>query len=207
LNGPLHFLYALALITPRFSFYRKRLLHFIPFAVFYIYFLFPFYLKSGPLATENNLRGAPLAMRDTPTREAIAALHGMIDTDVAMKVSETSLQAPEWNHELVWFHGDLLCGNLLIKEGTLRAVIDFGALGVGDPACDLMAAWALFSDESRDVFRAELKVDETTWVRGRGHALSQAAIFIPYYLNTNPIGVGRARNQIDAVLKDYRANN
>ena len=77
-----------------------------------------------------------------PTREAIAALHGMIDTDVAVKVWETALQAPEWDHDPVWFHGDLLCGNLLVKEGTLRAVIDFGALGVGDPACDLMAAWA-----------------------------------------------------------------
>ncbi len=66
------------------------------------------------------------------------------------------------------------------------------------------ARWGLFSGESRDVFRAVLAVDDATWARGRGHALSQAVIFIPYYLNTNPIGVGNARCLIEEVLSDYR---
>lgn len=101
----------------------------------------------------------------------------------------------------------MLPGNLLVERGRLSAVIDFGGLGVGDPACDLIIAWGLFSGESRDVFRAALAVDDATWARGRGHALSQAVIFIPYYLNTNPVGVGNARRMIDEVLADYRASN
>ena len=158
----------------------------------------------GPLAAHNS-RGAPLAVRDTVTREAIAALHGMIDADSALAVWETALQAPEWDRAPVWFHGDLLPGNLLFEQGRLSAVIDFGGLGVGDPACDLMIAWGLFSGESRDVFRTALAVDDATWERGRGHALSQALIFIPYYLDTNPVGVGNARHMIDEVLADLKS--
>ena len=160
----------------------------------------------GPLAGRAGLsRGGPLATRDAYTREAIAALRGMIDTDAATAAWEAALQTPGWNHPPVWFHGDLLPGNLLFREGRLSGVIDFGALGVGDPACDLMIAWNLFSDESRDIFRATLAVDDATWARGRGWALSQALIFIPYYLNTNPVGVACARRAVDEVLADHRA--
>ncbi|PLS78153.1 MAG: phosphotransferase, partial [Chloroflexi bacterium] len=149
----------------------------------------------------------PLATRDTATREALAALQGMIDGAAATAVWEAALQAPPWHRAPVWFHGDLLVGNLLFERGRLSAVIDFGGLGVGDPACDLMLAWSLFAGESRDVLRAALAVDDATWTRGRGHALSQALIFIPYYMDTNPVGVGNARRMIDAVLADYRANS
>ncbi|MDP8947241.1 MAG: phosphotransferase, partial [Actinomycetota bacterium] len=145
----------------------------------------------------------PLAMRDTYTREAIAALRGMIDVGAVTAAWEAALRAPEWNRSPVWFHGDLLPGNLLVEGGRLSAVIDFGGLGVGDPACDLMIAWGLFSGESREVFRAALAVDDATWVRGRGCALSWALIFIPYYLDTNPVGVGSARRVLDEVLADH----
>ncbi|HKP51994.1 MAG TPA: aminoglycoside phosphotransferase family protein [Chloroflexia bacterium] len=156
----------------------------------------------GPLAVDRNSRGIPLAMRDAPTREAIASLHGILDTNAVTAAWEATLQAPEWDRAPVWFHGDMLPGNLLVQRGRLTAVIDFGGLGVGDPACDLMIAWALFSGESREVFRATLQVDDATWARGRGHALSQALIFIPYYLDTNPVGVGNARRAIAEVLAD-----
>lgn len=158
----------------------------------------------GPLAVNHNLRGVPLVTRDTATCEAIAALQGLIDTDAATAVWEASLGALEWDRAPVWFHGDLLPGNLLFERGRLNAVIDFGSLGVGDPAPDLMIAWGLFSGESRDVFRAALAVDDATWARGRGHALSQALIFIPYYLDTNPVGVRNARHAIDEVFTDHQ---
>lgn len=160
----------------------------------------------GPQAVEHNLRGVPLKMRDAQTRTAIAALRGMIDAEAAIRIWEDALLASEWDRAPVWFHGDLLSGNLLVYQGRLSAVIDFGGLGVGDPACDLMIAWSLFSGESRDVFRAALAVDEATWARGRGQALSQAVIFIPYYLNSNPVGVDNARHMIDEVLGGYKAN-
>jgi aminoglycoside phosphotransferase (APT) family kinase protein len=147
-------------------------------------------------------RGEPLATRDAGTRDAIASLAGMFDVRALTAAWEAALAAPAWNGPPVWVHGDLLPGNLLVEGGRLSAVIDFGGVGVGDPACDLIIAWGLFSGESRDAFREELKVDDATWARGRGHALSQALIFIPYYLNTNPVGVSTARRTIEEVLAD-----
>ncbi|MBI4197826.1 MAG: aminoglycoside phosphotransferase family protein [Chloroflexi bacterium] len=159
----------------------------------------------GPPAGPQNLsRGAPLIVRAARVHESIEALRGMIDIDAATEAWEAALQAPVWHSPPVWIHGDMLPGNLLVEKGRLSGVIDFECLGVGDPACDLMAAWALFSGESRDTFRSALSVDDATWMRGRGWALSWALIFIPYYLRTNPVGVRVARRTIDEVLADHR---
>ena len=115
---------------------------------------------------------------------------------------DTALQAPAWEREPVWFHGDMLPGNLLFRQRRLHAVIDFGALAAGDPACDLMIAWGLFTGDSRVAFRRALGVDDATWERGRGFALSQAVIFIPYYRDTNPVGVAYAQHTIAELLAD-----
>ncbi|ABU60247.1 aminoglycoside phosphotransferase [Roseiflexus castenholzii DSM 13941] len=155
-----------------------------------------------PPGADDLARGKPLALRDPSTRQAITALDGMIDARLATVVWEDALRTPVWDCAPVWFHGDLLPGNLLFWQGRLHAVIDFGTLGVGDPACDLMVAWNLFSRDGRKLFRDALGVDEATWARGRGWALSQALIFIPYYLYTNPIGVSCAQRTIEEVLAD-----
>ena len=156
----------------------------------------------GPRAADHGLRGAPLSGRDAATREAIAVLDSTIDTAAATAIWEDALRAAEWNRPPVWFHGDLLPGNLLVAGGRLSAVIDWNGLGVGDPACDLVIAWALFAGESRAAFRAVLGVDDAMWARGRGHALSQALIFIPYYLHTNPLGVAYHWRTLNALLAD-----
>jgi aminoglycoside phosphotransferase (APT) family kinase protein len=124
----------------------------------------------GPLAAEHGLRGVPLATRDWATRKAIGQLRRMIDVAAALGVWEAALEADEWEGEPVWFHGDMLPGNLLFETGRLRAVIDFGGLGVGDPAPDLMIAWNLFAGESRRAFREALGVDGATWARGGGRS-------------------------------------
>lgn len=162
----------------------------------------------GPLAAEHGLRGVPLAPRDGAVRENIAALRELnllddSEVNTALAAWEAALAAPNWDRPPVWFHGDLLPGNLLFQQGHLHAVIDFGGLGVGDPAPDLMIAWALFAGKSRAAFREALGVDDTTWARGRGHALAQAVIFIPYYVETNPVGVAYARRSLGEVLEDY----
>lgn len=158
----------------------------------------------GPPAGPHNFsRGVPLAMRDDTVRTAIASLHGIIDTDAATVAWETALQAPVWQRPPVWIHGDLQSGNLLAVQGQLSGVIDFGGLGVGDPACDLIVAWNLFPAEIRDVFRAALAVDDATWARGRGWALSIGLIALPYYLNTSPYMVRYARHTIAEVLTDH----
>lgn len=147
-------------------------------------------------------RGVPLEQRESPTRAAIRALQGAVDTTAVTMAWEAALEVPAWSGPPVWAHGDLSPGNLLTIEGRLTAVIDFGTLGVGDPAVDLIVAWNLLPVASREVYRSALKVDDATWHRGRGWALSIALIQLPYYHQTNPVLAGNARYVIAEVLAD-----
>ena len=156
-----------------------------------------------PPGVHNSFRGVPLATRDTVTRTAISALRGTLDVAAATSAWDAALQASAWNDAPVWIHGDLQPGNLLAQHGRLSAVIDFGCLGIGDPACDLIVAWNLLSAESRDVFRTALQVDNATWARGRGWALSVGLIALPYYQTTNPILARISRYAIDEVLAEH----
>ena len=147
-------------------------------------------------------RGGPLREGDEQVRRSIAQLGGRIDAETALRSWEESLDAPSWHGREVWVHGDLLPGNLLVIDGRLSAVIDWGGLNVGDPACDLQPAWNVFAGESRDRFRAELEVDDASWMRGRGWALSQAVSALPYYWDTNPGMVRQASHALAEVLAD-----
>ncbi|TIS31585.1 MAG: aminoglycoside phosphotransferase, partial [Mesorhizobium sp.] len=108
-----------------------------------------------------------------------------------------------WHGSPVWFHGDVASGNLLVEDGRLSAVIDFGTSGVGDPSCDLAIAWTLFEGESREAFRARIAVDDATWARGRGWTLWKALITVAGH-DANQAEVGRQRRVIDEVLADHR---
>jgi aminoglycoside phosphotransferase (APT) family kinase protein len=158
-----------------------------------------------PPGDHNNNRGVPLAERDARTHAAIAQLDGVIDTEAATAAWEAALQTPHWDNPPVWIHGDIQSGNLLAHLGRLSAVIDFGCLGVGDPACDLQVAWNLFTPQTRQVFRAALEVDDATWARGRGWALSVGLIALPYYLTTNPGLVRIARYAIDQAFAEHQS--
>lgn len=162
----------------------------------------------GPLPGSHNFsRGEPLVYRDRETRAAIERLRAMVDIvdiESATKAWEAALATSAWDQSPVWLHGDLHAGNLLVQRGRLSAVIDFGGLGIGDPACDLMVGWTLLTPQARDIFRAALSVDAATWARGRGWALSFGLIALPYYLHTNPTLAGIARYAIEQVLKDAK---
>jgi aminoglycoside phosphotransferase (APT) family kinase protein len=159
----------------------------------------------GPTpGAHNSGRGEPLAMRDVETQEAIANLEEIIDVRAAGAAWDLALRAPAWIGAPVWLHGDLLPSNLLTQAGRVSAVIDFGCLGVGDPACDLMAAWTLLSADARRTFRTALAVDDATWLRGSGWALSFGLIALPYYLHSNPVLAAIARHTIEEVLVDHR---
>src|SRR5262249_27671312 len=119
-------------------------------------------------------RGWPLATRDAWVERSITALGREIDPRAGRAEWETALAGPVWAGPPVWFHGDLFDNNLLLANGRLAAVLDFGIAGVGDPACDQVPAWALFSGASREAFRRELGGDDASWARARGWALSQA---------------------------------
>ena len=146
-------------------------------------------------------RGLPLATRDQYTRDAIARGAAFVDVPAVTAAWEAALATPAWDRDPVWLHGDLLPGNVLAHNGRMSAVIDW-CPGAGDPAVELMVAWTLFEGESREAFRATLGFDDATWARGRGWALSTALVALPYYMNTNPGIVARARQQIAEVLTD-----
>ena len=149
-----------------------------------------------------NSRGGPLAEGDEEVRLSIAQLGDRIDGPAALRSWAESLASPAWHEPEVWVHGDLLPGNLLVRNGRLAAIIDFGTLNVGDPACDLLPAWNVFSGRSRERFRSELKVDDASWLRGRGWALCQAVSALPYYWDTNPGMVRQASHALAEVLGD-----
>jgi len=150
-------------------------------------------------------RGVPLSTREVPVRAAVDQMRGRLDVDAVAAAWETALQAPGWDGPPVWIHGDLQPTNLLVQNGRLTGVIDWGGLGMGDPAADLIPAWSIFGGPSRDAYREVLAVDEATWARGRGWALSVGLIALPYYLETNPVIVEWSRRSVDAVLADSGA--
>ena len=147
-------------------------------------------------------RGAPLAELDQQVRRSVSELGDRIDGAATLRSWEESLNAPDWAAMEVWVHGDLLPGNLLVVDGRLSAVIDFGGLNVGDPACDLQPAWNVFAGDSRTRYRAELEVDDASWLRGRGWALCQAVSALPYYRDTNPAMIRQASHALAQVLAD-----
>lgn len=157
----------------------------------------------GPApGTHNFWRGVPLAARDAMTRRGIQASHGMIDTKAVLRIWERALETTAWDGPPTWLHGDLAPDNMLVKDGCLHAVIDWGGLGIGDPATELLPAWNLFRGASRDTYRRGLGFDDATWVRGRGLALSIAVVALPYYRRTIPIRAERALDVIHEVLMD-----
>lgn len=130
----------------------------------------------GPAAGAHSFsRGGPLCVLDAGVREAMVVLAHEVDTQAATEVWETALAAASAGAP-VWVHGDITNSNLLVVDGRLRAVLDFGCCAVGDPACDLAIAWTFFTGESRHAFRGALPFDEETWARARGWALWKALI-------------------------------
>jgi aminoglycoside phosphotransferase (APT) family kinase protein len=148
-------------------------------------------------------RGGSLAIYDSETHEALAVLGARVDADACRAVWRAAM-ASEWNKPPVWVHGDIAIGNLLVKDGALSAVIDFGCSCVGDPACDLAIAWMLFDGQSRETFRAALPLDDATWARGRGWTLWKALKVLSYAENENGRRAREHRRALEGVLADHK---
>jgi aminoglycoside phosphotransferase (APT) family kinase protein len=155
----------------------------------------------------HEFRGLYLAAHAGTAEAAAAALRDTVDIDdrvdvgSALKVWEAALAEPAWTGRPVWMHGDLHPANLLVSRGELSAVIDFGLLGVGDPACDLTVAWAYLSADARETFRSVLAVDDATWSRGRGWALL-FGLRAAAYSADNPLLADIGRYTIAQILAD-----
>jgi aminoglycoside phosphotransferase (APT) family kinase protein len=145
-------------------------------------------------------RGIPLSRRDGAFRHWLARF----DRDPAVAVEwERALGAPPWDGPPVWHHGDLDVRNWLVRDGRISGVIDWGEMGVGDPACDVMVAWKLHSRAARDAFRAALPTDDATWKRARGWVLSQAVAALAYYTpENNPALYHEAERWLELVMSE-----
>src|SRR5262249_32414926 len=144
--------------------------------------------------------GVPLAERDQQTRYWLARFDG---DPRATAEWERALAAPPWGGAPVWHHGDLDMRNWLVRDGRISGVIDWGQMGVGDPASDVMVAWKLHSRAARDAFRAALAVDDATWQRARGWVVSQAMGILAYYTpENNPVLFREAATWLDLVLSE-----
>jgi aminoglycoside phosphotransferase (APT) family kinase protein len=136
-------------------------------------------------------RGEPLATMDQATRENLERCrsleHFAFDLDAAERIWDEAMKLPGTADRTppVWYHGDLAAENLLVRDGGLTAVLDFGGLSVGDPTVDLVVAWEVLDPPARELFRRQVGVDDPTWLRGRAWALS-ITLMIWYYWTTMP---------------------
>jgi len=156
-------------------------------------------------APRGGRHGGRMRADDTSVRKCIEGLREAIDADRALAIWDVALEAEDWGAPPVWVHGDLLPGNVLMREGRVSGVIDWASAGIGDPACELMIAWSLPVD-ARAVFRSSFDFDDATWSRARGWVVEQAVHFIPYYERTIPGGVASALRRLRALLEEDPAD-
>jgi aminoglycoside phosphotransferase (APT) family kinase protein len=157
----------------------------------------------GPAAGAHNFhRGGSLTVYDTETRQSIGKLADMIDVAPVNEVWEAALTT-SWQGLPVWVHGDVAETNLLVKEGRLAAVIDFGSSAIGDPSCDLAIAWTLLDPASRNAFRSAIALDPATWKRARGWAIWKALITLARFRDTDPNQANKAHHVIRDIVDDH----
>ncbi|MFC3909340.1 GNAT family N-acetyltransferase [Legionella dresdenensis] len=129
---------------------------------------------SGPVPGQHNWwRGDHVSVYDKGARDQISELSTIIDGNNAIKLWERACKT-KWSKSPVWIHGDFAIGNMLLNEGKLSAIIDFGGMALGDPACDLVIAWTFLNGKARDIFFREMGLDENTWLRAKAWALWKA---------------------------------
>jgi len=131
-------------------------------------------IDKAPEAGKHNFyRGCPLDVYNDNHKENLNKIQNQINTKKALDIWQESLDS-KWHKDPVWIHGDLAVGNILIKNKKINAIIDFGGMAIGDPACDLVLYWNFFNEESRSIFKSNLNLDQETWSRARGWAIWKA---------------------------------
>lgn len=159
--------------------------------------------RDGPAAGAHNFhRGGSLTVYDDETRRSIGLLADEIDAAAVTKVWDAALST-SWQGPPAWVHGDVAETNLLVKDGQLNGVIDFGCAGVGDPACDLVIAWTFLDPASREKFRSAVALDPATWERARRWAIWKALVKLAQLRDTDTIKAGNARQVIRHILDDH----
>ena len=162
----------------------------------------------GSTRTETSLsgyRGGSLHPCDTWISAALDDCRTRIgedtDVDTLERLWRAALALPEPTGPHVWLHSDLKPTNLLVRDGRLCAVIDFGGLTVGCPDAEHAPLWDL-PPPARHAYREALGLDDVTWARARAWALGVAASGVSYYWHTFPAFVAECRNRLREILAD-----
>lgn len=150
-------------------------------------------------------RGDPLRERDADTRACLEQCRDLLDTARVTAAWDRAVDVEDHAGPPVWVHADLQPGNVLVDGGGLAAVLDWGLLSLGDPAIDCLSAWTLLDARTRPAFRAAVDVDDATWARGRGWALSIALVALPYYVHSDAQITAWARHAIAQTVEDVLA--
>jgi aminoglycoside phosphotransferase (APT) family kinase protein len=157
-------------------------------------------------APTNPWRGVPLVVRTGTVQKHLQQLDGLVDRGAVLDLWGRAVAAPPWSGPPLWIHGDLHPGNLLVSEGRLSAVIDFGDLTAGDPATDLSAFWMLLPPSARRTFLTSARdefdrLDTHTLMRARGWALALGLAYLAASRDEEAMrALGRAT--IDSALSD-----
>jgi aminoglycoside phosphotransferase (APT) family kinase protein len=156
-------------------------------------------------APSNAVRGIPLAERDPSMLTNLERAGHRIDQDAVRREWRAALDAAAWEGPPLWLHGDLHPLNILVHDGALSGVLDFGDITSGDPACDLAAAWLALGARGLGTFGREYEtasgraVSGDTWARARGWALALGVVFVVYSAD-NPTMAQIGREALDALL-------
>jgi aminoglycoside phosphotransferase (APT) family kinase protein len=155
----------------------------------------------GPAPGQHNWwRGDHVSIYDEGVRTQIAQVSTIIDVHKAIQLWENACKT-RWHKNSVWIHGDFAIGNMLMKNGKLAAIIDFGGMSLGDPACDLVIAWTFLQGKARDIFIKEIHLDDDTWLRAKAWTLWKATFELCQLKNPNVPEAYVQKRIIEDVLK------
>ena len=152
----------------------------------------------------NPVRGIPLAGRSEVLNRHLDTIE--LDHRAALRRRwERMVATRPWAGPPLWLHGDPHPGNVLVQDGALRAVIDFGDLTAGDPATDLAVGWLAFDrrarDELRTTYARDRRLDDDTWTRACGWALCLGVALIANS-DDEPVLAAVGRHALAEVLAD-----
>jgi aminoglycoside phosphotransferase (APT) family kinase protein len=171
-------------------------------------FLRALHTQAPPDAPVNPVRGVPLARREAAFAANLQTLGDRVDQATMRRLFDAALATPPWTGPPLWLHGDLHAANILVHEGEISGVIDFGDITGGDPATDLSVAWSVIPAVARETFWATYggradgdRADDATKDRAKGWAVAFAAVYLAHSAD-NPLMEELGRRTYRAVIDD-----
>lgn len=162
-------------------------------------FLAALHTPAPPDAPDNPFRGVPLADRTDTVMQNLSLVADQVDARAVRRMWAAALAAPRWRQPPVWVHGDLHPANILVHDGRISGVIDFGDLTAGDPAADLSVGWMLLPAGCHQAFRDSARASDASWARATGWALALGLVYLAHSAD-HPQLAAVGRHTLDAVL-------